>query len=115
MDVFDLFAKISVDTSEYDKGLKSASERSEGFGSKLKSAFGTFAKVSGTALTAATGAVTAFGKSAVEAGMTFDSTMSQVGAISGAPGVEFDSLRDKAIEMGSKTKFSASESAEAFT
>lgn len=115
MDVFDLFAKISVDTSEYDKGLKSASERSEGFGSKLKSAFGTFAKVSGTALTAATGAVTAFGKSAVEAGMTFDSTMSQVGAISGATGVEFDSLRDKAIEMGSKTKFSASESAEAFT
>jgi len=115
VDVFDLFAKISVDTSEYDKGLKSASERSEGFGSKLKSAFGTFAKVSGTALTAATGAVTAFGKSAVEAGMTFDSTMSQVGAISGATGVEFDSLRDKAIEMGSKTKFSASESAEAFT
>ncbi|MCI9543531.1 MAG: phage tail tape measure protein [Acutalibacter muris] len=47
--------------------------------------------------------------------MTFDSTMSQVGAISGATGVEFDSLRDKAIEMGSKTKFSASESAEAFT
>ncbi len=40
--------------------------------------------------------------------------MSEVAAISGAAGDEFDALRDKAVEMGSKTKFSATESAEAF-
>ena len=39
--------------------------------------------------------------------------MSQVAAVSGATGSEFDALRDKAREMGSKTKFSASEAAEA--
>lgn len=115
MDVFDLFAKISVDTTEYDNGLKGASKRTESFGGKLKSAFGSFSKVSGTALAAATGSMLAFGKSSVDAGMSFDSSMSKVGAISGATGQEFDSLREKAIEMGSKTKFSATESADAFT
>ena len=39
--------------------------------------------------------------------------MSQVGAVSGATGKDLDALRDKAREMGSKTKFSASEAAEA--
>lgn len=36
-----------------------------------------------------------------------------VAAVSGATGADFDALRDKAREMGSKTKFSASEAAEA--
>ena len=44
----------------------------------------------------------------------FDAAMSQVKAVSGATGDDFQALRDKAIEMGGKTKFSASEAAEAF-
>lgn len=43
----------------------------------------------------------------------FDEQMSKVKAISGATDEEFAQLRDKAREMGSITKFSASESAEA--
>lgn len=43
----------------------------------------------------------------------FESAMSEVGAISGATGDDFIALSDKAKEMGEKTKFSASESAEA--
>ena len=39
--------------------------------------------------------------------------MSKVAAVSGATGDDLDKLRDKAREMGSKTKFSASEAAEA--
>ena len=39
--------------------------------------------------------------------------MSKVAAVSGATGEELDALRDKARDMGSKTKFSASEAAEA--
>ena len=39
--------------------------------------------------------------------------MSQVAAVSGATGKDFDALRSKAREMGSKTKFSATEAAEA--
>lgn len=48
------------------------------------------------------------------AGTSFESGMSQVAAISGATGDELDALTEKAKEMGEKTKFSATESAEAF-
>lgn len=50
---------------------------------------------------------------AVKKTMDFDSEMSKVKAISGATEEQFQALRDKAIEMGDKTKFSAAESAEA--
>lgn len=60
-----------------------------------------------------TGAVTALGTAAVKTAADFDSAMSQVAAVSGATGSDFDKLREKAREMGEKTKFSASEAAEA--
>lgn len=55
------------------------------------------------------------GTVAVNTTATFDSSMSKVQAISGAVGDDFDRLREKAKEMGAKTKFSASEAADAFT
>ena len=55
-----------------------------------------------------TGVVTGLGTAA-----DFDSAMSRVAAVSGATGLDFDSLRDKAREMGAKTKFSATEAADA--
>lgn len=47
-------------------------------------------------------------------GARFEAAMSQVEAVSGASAEEIEALTEKAKEMGSKTKFSASESAEAF-
>lgn len=64
---------------------------------------------------AASAVVGGFGTVAVNAGMSFDSSMSKVSAISGATGKEFDALRAKAIEMGAKTQFSATEAADAMT
>ena len=71
-------------------------------------------------LKVATGAIATLG-AAVGAGMTavvkvgaaLESEMSKVSAISGATGDELQSLTDKAKEMGAKTKFSATESAQA--
>lgn len=57
--------------------------------------------------------VTALGTAAVKTASDFDSAMSQVAAVSGATGSDLDALREKAREMGAKTKFSASEAAEA--
>lgn len=57
--------------------------------------------------------IVAFAKDSLNTGMQFDATMSQVEAISGATGEEFDALREKAIEMGAQTKFSASEAGQA--
>ena len=62
--------------------------------------------VLGAAVTASTGVV-------VKLGMDFESQMSKVQAISGATGDELLQLTDKAKEMGKKTKFSATESAQA--
>lgn len=59
-------------------------------------------------------AVAALGTAAVKTTSDFDAGMSKVSAISGATGNEFDKLRDKAREMGAKTKFSATEAASAF-
>lgn len=44
----------------------------------------------------------------------FESMMSQVKAISGATGQDFDDLTAKAKEMGATTKYTAEQSAEAF-
>ena len=49
----------------------------------------------------------------IEVGKAFDTSMSKVGAISGATAEDMELLRDKAKEMGSSTKFTASEAADA--
>ena len=68
----------------------------------------------GTTLTkSVTTPIVGLGTVAVKTAADFDTAMSQVGAVSGATGKDLDALRDKAREMGSKTKFSASEAAEA--
>ena len=81
-------------------------------GENLKSA-GDKVSSTGEKLLPASAAVTALGVSAVKTDSDFDSSMSQVAAVSGATGDDFDKLRAKAHEMGAKTKFSASEAADA--
>lgn len=53
-------------------------------------------------------------KDTVDTYKDFEAAMSQVKAISGANGAEFEELNAKAQEMGATTKFTATESAEAF-
>lgn len=73
MNVFDLAAKLTLDDSEYTKGLKSAAGGIDDFGSKVKNALGSAAKTAAAAAGVAVsiGAITkAFvdsGKAAVEA------------------------------------------------
>ena len=51
---------------------------------------------------------------AIKSYADFEKEMSAVKAISGATGAEFDMLTEKARQMGADTKFSATESAQAF-
>lgn len=67
----------------------------------------------GEKLLPVTTAVGGIATAAVTTAADFDSAMSKVAAVSGAAGDDLDALREKAREMGSKTKFSASEAAEA--
>lgn len=52
---------------------------------------------------------------AVNVGSSFEAGMSEVAAISGATGSQLEKLTQKAKELGSSTKFSATEAASAFT
>lgn len=67
----------------------------------------------GQKLTVVSAAIVGLGASAVKTTAEFDHEMSAVQAISGATGDDLEALREKAIEMGSKTAFSASEAAAA--
>ena len=85
--------------------ISATGEKLQTVGSNIESA--------GKKLLPVTGAVTALGTAAVKTAADFDTAMSQVAAVSGATGSDLDALWEKAREMGSKTKFSASEAAEA--
>lgn len=59
MDVFDLQAKIGINTAEYKKGISEAGKEFSELGSKIKSGAETIAKVGVAAFTALTGAAAA--------------------------------------------------------
>lgn len=114
-------AYLELDTSRFSKGFVSAYNDLKVFGDKsataeqklngLSSAFKT---TGGLLSKNVTLPIVGVGAAAVKTATDFEAGMSEVKAISGATGSEFDALRDKAIEMGAKTKFSASDSADAF-
>ena len=128
MDVMKLQATLGLDSSAYEKGLDRAKSLASSVGGGIASGLKTVAKGIGVALTAATGATIAFAKSAVSAGMDFDSSMSQVAATMGltvdqlstqtgkastAFGEFQGNLRDFAQFLGKNTAFSATEAADA--
>lgn len=117
---------LEQQAQETEVRLSSTGDSAETFGSKLSAAseavqqagdkiqeVGGKIEDAGTKLLPVTGAITAVGTAAVKTASDFDSSMSQVAAVSGATGDDLDALREKAREMGSMTKFSASEAADA--
>lgn len=66
MNVFDLVAKLSLDSSEYEKGLGTSEKSASTFGQKLKSGIGTATKVGAAAIGAVTTAVVATGAAMVK-------------------------------------------------
>lgn len=66
MNVFELFAKLGLDTSEYESGLEGAEKSASSFGSKLKSGIGTAAGVAAGAIAATTAATVAGTKAFVD-------------------------------------------------
>ena len=66
LNLFDLFARIVLDTSDYDAGLDDASRNTESFADKLKNGLTAAAKVGAAALGAAATGVAALTKSSLE-------------------------------------------------
>ena len=59
MNLFEVFAKLSLDTSDYDKGLDESRDKAKSFGSTLKSGFVGATKVAAAGVTALAGGITA--------------------------------------------------------
>lgn len=111
---------LDLDTSKFKRGFQSALGDLKTFADKSNSlvnrtaALGSALKSVGSTMTkTVTVPLVGLGATAVTVAAGFESAMSTVGAISGATGEDLTALSDKALEMGSKTKFSASEAAEA--
>lgn len=106
MKLLDLVAKLSFDDSEFGSGVKKSENSITSLGKTI-------------AGVVSAGAILKLGKDAITTGMNFDSAMSQVAATMGLTQDEmnstdgvFQKLRTTALDMGSSTKFSASEAAE---
>lgn len=98
---------------EVEKAKGDLALKVEELGGKFKAA-GEKISDAGKKMTARVSApIIGLGALAVKAGADFEAGMSEVAAISGASGEELESLTEKAKEMGSTTKFSATESADA--
>lgn len=66
MDLFDVAAKISLDTKGYERGLDEASSKTHSFAEKLGNGLKTAAQVGAAAITAAATAATALGTAAIK-------------------------------------------------
>ncbi len=128
-DVGSAIGYLDLDISGFLSGLRSAQSEADATSKNIATKIGNNMQSAGKKMTAAGKKMTATGTSLtkgvtvpvfalggaiVKTSADFESSMSKVAAISGATGEDFDALSAKAREMGSKTKFSASESAEAF-
>ena len=113
MNVFDLAAKISLDTKGYESALKQAGTDIGGLGTKIADTMKTAASKAVDALKTVAAAAADFALDSVKTGMDFDAAMSQVAATMGTTADQIGDLRDFAQEMGAATKFSATEAAEA--
>lgn len=116
MDVLTLRALLTLDKSQYDKGIDEANSKSDSFGSKFAGKMKKAAKAGAVALGA-------FAVSSVKVGADFDKSMSQVAATMGYTVEElntagsqaqkdYQALEKTARELGKSTAFSAQEAAE---
>lgn len=116
-----IMAYMDLDMSSFNNALDMAGEQLSGFASGgvagALGSIGAAAETAGRALTMhITGKLLDVGQSALQVGMNFDASMSNVYGLMSSLNLsqaQMDALRDTAREMGATTKFSASEAADA--
>lgn len=112
MNVMELFVTLAIKDTAYKKGLKDAEGNASSSTSKIGGAFKSVGKVAETAMAAGSAAAVAFTKTSIDAGMNFDTAMSQVAATMGTTVDKIGNVEAKAEEMGRTTKYTATEAAE---
>ena len=116
-----IMAYMDLDMSSFNSAIDTAGEQLSGFASGgvagALGSIGAAAETAGRALTMhITGKLLDVGQAALQVGMDFDASMSNVYGLMSSLNLsqaQMDALRDTAREMGATTKFSASEAADA--
>jgi TP901 family phage tail tape measure protein len=108
----ELFVTLAIKDTAYKQGLKDAEGNASSSTSKIGGAFKAVGKVAKTAMVAGSAAAVAFTKTSIDAGMNFDTAMSQVAATMGTTVDKIGNVKAKAEEMGRTTKYTATEAAE---
>lgn len=101
MDVFDLSAKITLNTSEYTKGLADASSQTSSIGSKIASGLGTAAKATAAVVGAASVAIGGLVKSSIDAYANYEQLVGGVETLFGEISTTGDASK-KVLENASK-------------
>lgn len=114
-------AYLELDTSKFTKGFASArndlqqfNNSSASISTRMTGLSNAMVAVGSTLTKSVSVPLATIGAMALKTTADFDAGMSEVKAISGATGTEFKQLETKAIQMGAKTKYSATEAASAF-
>jgi TP901 family phage tail tape measure protein len=107
--------KFTGKMGEAVKTIEEQQSRLNKVASKLNKVGKSMTKTGKTLTKGVTAPIVALGVKAVQTAAEFESAMSKVQSISGTSKTEIEELSAKAQEMGAKTKFSATESAEAFS
>ena len=106
-------ARLEAELRKIPNSMQLMGQRMQEVGQKVQTVGKTMTSIGSTLTRTVTAPIMAMGTAAVKVTADFDSAMSEVSAVSGATGADFDALRAKAREMGASTKFSATEAAQA--
>ena len=115
-------AVLNLDASNFSSGIQSAQQQLNTFSDSSQSA-GTRIQALGGTLTSYGSMLTknvslpliGIGAAAVKVASDFEAGMSEVQALTGATGTEFEALSNQAKELGKTTMFSATQSANAMS
>ena len=91
---------LELQAKVFQKGIKSIQRQLDGFAKYIKSAF-------------ALGSITMFGRQMVQVGKDFENAMARVQAVSNATQEEFKKMQAEAQRLGSTTRYTATEAANA--
>jgi len=101
-----LEARLGLDLSDFQKGIRNASRALEPIQKRMQ-------EVGRRMTTAITVPVTAAGYAVARMGGDFQYSMNRVQALTGSTGSQLEALSDQAKELGISTQFSASQAADA--
>lgn len=113
-----IIAKMQLNIDNFASNMQKAQDHIQNVEKKF-SGFsdigGRFTSVGNTLTLGVTAPVIGLGTAIANTSANFQAGMSKVQAISGATGEDLQKLKDKAMEMGQKTQFSATEAADAMS